>query len=134
MNKQQALNSFWSGFGVLAFEENSVPTDDEINALIASGAAAAKYPYITYQVITDNLDGPVFPSASIWDRNTSWERADTLANGISAFIQAMGTIKLDSGRLFITKGRPFAQHMNEPGDAAIRRVTLNTRMEFFTEE
>lgn len=134
MNKQQALNFFWSGFGVLAFEENTVPTDDVINALIASGAAASKYPYITYQVITDNLDGPVFPSASIWDRDTSWERADLLANRISAGIRQMGTIRLDNGRLFITTGRPFAQHMDEPGDAAIRRIALNTQMEFFTEE
>lgn len=134
MNKQQALNAFWSGFGVLAFEENTVPEDDVINALIASGAAAAKYPYITYQVITDNLDGPVFPSASIWDRNTSWERADLLANRISADIRQMKTIKLDAGRLFITTGRPFAQHMEEPGDRAVRRINLNTQMEFFTEE
>lgn len=134
MNKQQALNAFWSGFGVLAFEENTVPTDDVINALIASGAAAAKYPYITYQVITGDLDGPVFPSASIWDKNTSWERADLLANRISADIQEMNTIKLDNGRLFITKGVPFAQHMEEPGDRAVRRINLNTQMEFFTEE
>ena len=31
MNKQKAYNSFWRQFGVLAFEENSVP-DDEVNA------------------------------------------------------------------------------------------------------
>lgn len=134
MNKQQALNDFWHSFGVLAFEENAVPTDDVINALIASGAAAAKYPYITYQVITDDLGAPVFPSASIWDRSTSWERSDTLANAISARFQQQKTIKLDNGRLFIAKGSPFAQHMEEPGDRAVRRILINTSMEFFTEE
>ena len=134
MNKQQALNAFWSGFGVLAFEENSVPEDDVIDALIKAGVAAAKYPYITYQVLLDDIGGPVFPSASIWDKSTSWERADTLANTVSATIQRQKTIKLDNGRMFITKGSPLAQHMEEPGDRTVRRILINTGIEFFTEE
>ena len=133
MNKQQAYNAFWSRFGILAFEENTVPDDDTIEALIESGAAASKYPYITYQVITGDLDGPVFPTASIWDRSNSWERVDLLTNRISEAIQRMNTIKLDNGRMFITKGSPFAQHMIEDGDASIRRVVLNLGVEFLTE-
>ena len=86
MDKQQAYNSFWNSFGVLAFEENSVPDDDIIEEMIKSGIATAKYPYITYQVLVGDLDQPLFPTASIWDRSTSWERADTLANSISARI------------------------------------------------
>lgn len=133
MNKQQAYNAFWSSYGVFAFEENSVPDDTVIDELIKAGVAPAKYPYITYQVITDDLDHPIYPTASIYDRNTSWERADTLANLISARIRQMGTIKLDNGRLFITKGNPYSQHMLEEGDKAIRRVVLNLAVEFFTE-
>lgn len=133
MNKQQAYNAFWSGFGVLAFEENSVPTDDVIDQMIQAGLASSKYPYITYQVLLDDLDHPVFPTASIYDRNTSWERADVLANTISNRIQTMDTIRLDNGRMFITKGSPFAQHMLEDGDMNIRRVILNLGIEFFTE-
>lgn len=134
MNKQQAYNKFWSSFGLLAFEENSVPEDSVIEALIKGGAAASKYPYITYQVITDDLDHPIYPTASIYDRSTSWERADKLANTISATITKMGTIKLDNGRMFITKGNPYAQHMPEEGDRTIRRIVLNLAIEFFTEE
>lgn len=133
MNKQQAYNSFWNSFGVLAFEENSVPTDEVFEQMIESGAIQSKFPYITYQVIVDDLGNSVYPTASIWDKNTSWERADLLANSISRFIQGMKTIKLDEGRMFITKGTPFAQHMGEDGDTAIRRVVLNLGIEFFTE-
>ena len=133
MNKQQAYNSFWSGFGVLAFEENSVPTDDVINEMIKAGMASSKYPYITYQVLLDDIDHPVFPTASIYDRSSSWERADVLANLISNRIQNTDTIRLDNGRMFITKGSPFAQHMLEDGDKNIRRVILNLGIEFFTE-
>jgi len=132
MNKQQAYSEFWSRFGVLAFEENSVPTDDVIEEII-KGTSLKKYPYIAYQVITDDIDHPVFPTASIYDRNTSWERADLLTNTISAYIQQMDTIKLDNGRMFITKGSPFAQHQLEDADTNIRRVILNLGIEFFTE-
>lgn len=134
MDKQQAYNAFWNSFGVLAFEENSVPDDSIIEEMIRSGIATAKYPYITYQVLIDDLGQPLYPTASIWDRSTSWERADTLANSISARIQEMGTIKLDSGRLFITKGSPYAQHMSEEADRYIRRVVLNLAIEFLTEK
>lgn len=132
MNKQQAYNSFWGGFGVLAFEENSMPDDSVINALIKSGAAQSKYPYITYQVITDDLGRPVTPTASIYDKSTSWERADTLSNAISSRIQAMNTIALDNGRMFITKGTPFAQHLGED-DTTIKRIVLSISVEFLTE-
>lgn len=134
MNKQQAYNAFWNSFGVLAFEENSVPDDDIIEEMIKSGIATAKYPYITYQVLIGDIEQPLYPTASIWDRSTSWERADTLSNSISARIQEMGTVKLDDGRLFITKGSPYAQHMSEEADRYIRRVVLNLGIEFLTEK
>lgn len=134
MNKQQAYNSFWSGFGVLAFEENSVPDDDVIAEMVKDGLAASKYPYITYQVLIDDIDGSIYPSASIFDKATSWERSDLLCNLISERIQNMGTIPLDNGgRMFITKGSPFAQHMFEDGDISIKRILLNLGVEFFTE-
>ena len=133
MNKEQAYSAFWSGFGVLAFEENSIPDDKTIDDLIKAGVAKAKYPYISYQVIVDDLGHPVFPTASIYDRSTSWKRADELANVISERIQKMNTIRLDNGRMFITKGSPFAQHQLESADLNIRRVILNLGIEFFTE-
>lgn len=133
MNKQQAINAFWRGFGVLAFEENSVPDDKAINALIESGAAASKFPYITYQVVTDDYNGVALATASVWDRNSSWETADMLSNTIARAIQNMNTVKLDDGRFYVVKGSPFTQHMSEDNDPAIRRVILNIGYHFFTE-
>lgn len=133
MNKEQAYSEFWSGFGVLAWEENSMPDDETIQSLIDAGVAKAKYPYIAYQVIVDDLGYPVFPMASIYDRSTSWKRVDELANVISERIKNMNTIKLDNGRMFITKGSPFMQHQMESEDMNIRRVILNLGVEFFTE-
>lgn len=133
MNKQQAYNAFWRSFGVLAFEENTVPDDKTIQALIDAGLAKSKYPYITYQVLIDNLDNEVFPTASIYDKSTSWETADLLSNEIMRKITDMNTIELDEGRMFITTGTPFAQHMDEQEDSSIRRIVLNLGVEFFTQ-
>ena len=133
MNKQQAYKAFWASFGVLAFEENAMPDDEVIQALISSGAAKAKYPYIAYEVITDDLGNAVYPSASIYDKSSSWERSDTLSNAISNRIKNMGTIELDNGRMFISKGSPFAQHMAEDEDFNIKRIVLNLAVEFLTE-
>ena len=133
MDKQQAYNAFWGDFGVLAFEENSIPDDTVIQALIDAGVAPAKYPMIAYEVIVDDLNNAIYPSASIYDKSSSWERIDKLVNTISARIQNMGTIKLDNGRMFITKGSPFAQHMGEGEDFDIKRIVLNLGVEFFTE-
>lgn len=132
MNKQQAYKAFWSEFGVLAFEENSVPTQDVLESL-AKTLNLPSDRYIAYQVLTDDLDHPVFPTASIYHRSTSWETLDTLSNLISARIKSMNTIKLDNGRMFITKGTPFSQHQEESGDSNIRRIILNLGIEFFTE-
>lgn len=133
MNKQQAFNNFWNRFGVLAFEENSVPSDEVFDALIKAGKITSKFPYITYQVLTDDISGSVFPTASIWDKSNSWERSDLLSNQIAEYIQKMNTIKLDDGRMFITKGSPYSQHMTEEGDPSIRRIILNIGVQFFTE-
>lgn len=132
MNKQQAYNAFWSGFGVLAFEENSAPAISDVKA-IAKSMNLPDDIWIAYQVIVDDLGHPVYPTASIYSRSTSWQKADTLSNAISARIQEMNTIKLDNGRMFITKGSPFAQHQLESEDLNIRRVILNLGIEFFTE-
>lgn len=131
MNKQQAYNAFWNGFGVLAFEENAVPDERVFDELIKAGFS--RWPYITYQVLIDDIGHSVFPTASIYDRSSSWERVDTLSNTISGRIQAMGTVQLDNGRMFITKGSPFAQHLADEGDSSIKRVVLNLGVEFLTE-
>lgn len=121
MNKQQALNNFWNSFDVPAYEENTVPE-------------GTVFPYITYQVITGNIEDSVVTTASVWDRSYSWERADLLANRIARRITDMSVIPLDDGGLFITRGTPYSQHMSEESDSAIRRVIMNIGLQFFTND
>lgn len=121
MDKAQALHSFWSGFGLTAYDENTVPDD-------------AVMPYITYSSSTDSLDNVVNMTASVWYHSTSWKDISEKTEQIARYIVGMNppSIKFDSGRLYIAKGNPFAQRMADPNDDMIRRMYLNIQAEYLS--
>lgn len=119
MDKAQAIHSFWSGFGLIAYDENTVPDD-------------AVAPYITYSVSTDSLDGPVSLYGSLWYKSMSWAEISRKAEEISEAITRMLPIKIDNGYVWIMKGTPFAQRMNDPSSDLIRRIYININAEFLT--
>lgn len=122
MDKYQALHSFWSSFGLTAYDEASVP----------SGENAPPFPYITYGVATDSLDAPVLLNASLWYRSSSWEAVSKKTEQIAQVVEQHPTIPLDVGYLFLTKGTPFAHRMSDPDDNFIRRVNLLVMAEYLT--
>jgi hypothetical protein len=121
MDKSQALDEFWNSFEWKAYDEGTVPDDAEM-------------PRITYNVVLDSLGNSVMMNASLWDRSTSWTQITQKADEISQAIETMypPAIALDDGRMYITKGSPFAQRMQEPSDDMIRRIYLNIDVEYFT--
>ena len=120
MTKAAAIYQFWSGFGLTAYEENTVPTD-------------AAFPYITYQLVTDSFDRDVPATASLWYRGESWTAINAKAEEISAHIGLGGKIiKCDGGRIWIKRGQPFAQNMGDESDDLIKRKYLNLTFEFLT--
>lgn len=120
MDKAQAIDSFWASFDWPAYDENTVPEN-------------AGFPRITYQVQTDSLDNLLLLSASLWDKSTSWERITKKTDEIAERISNMDppSIKIEGGRLYITKGVPFAQRMSDVDDS-VRRMYLNINAEFLT--
>ncbi len=122
MTKGQAIQQFWEQFGWVAYDETTVPDD-------------APYPYITYSVQTDSFDSTVRLTASLWDRTYSWKNISEMAERIAQRIVKMypPTIKIDGGRLYVSKGTPFAQRMREDSDDMVRRIILNVDFEFLTE-
>lgn len=120
MNKAAAIHQFWSGFGLTAYEENTVPSD-------------AVFPYITYQLVTDAFDNDVPMTASLWYRGESWVDINAKEREISAYIGIDGVIiKRSDGRVWLKKGTPFAQNMGDESDNLIRRKYLNVTAEFLT--
>ena len=120
MTKAAAIYQFWSGFGLTAYEENTVPTD-------------AAFPYVTYQLVTDSFDHEVSATASMWYRDESWIDINAKTEEISSNIGFGGKIiKCDGGRIWIKRGHPFAQDMGDESDGLVKRKYLNLTFEFLT--
>lgn len=120
MNAEQALHNFWSGFGLTAYDENSVPDE-------------AVLPYITYSVSIGSFDTEVSLTASLWYRSLSWVEITNLAYQISKAIGYSGkTLKTDDGYLWLKRGQPFAQRMGDD-DKNIKRMYINITAEYFSE-
>ena len=120
MTKAAAIYQFWSGFGLTAYEENTVPTDVD-------------FPYITYQLVTDSFDREVAATASLWYRSESWVDINAKAEEIAQHIGLGGKIiKCDGGRIWIKRGQPFAQNMGDESDDLIKRKYINVTIEYFT--
>ena len=120
MTKAATINKFWNSFGLMAYEENSVPDD-------------AEFPYITYQLVTDGFDNEILLTASIWYRGTSWVNANAKAEEISQTIGSGGIfLRCDGGIIWLKRGTPFSQSMGDDTDDAIKRKYLNIIAEYFT--
>ena len=120
MTKAAAIYQFWSGFGLTAYEENTVPTD-------------AAFPYITYQLVTDSFDREIPLTASIWYRSESWAGINAKTEEISQTISRGGKIiSCDGGAIWLKRGQPFAQNMGDESDNLIKRKYLNIAVEFMT--
>ena len=120
MTKAAAIYQFWSGFGLTAYEENTVPTD-------------AAFPYITYQLVTDSFDREVPVTASLWYRSESWTAINAKTEEISQTISRGGKIiSCDGGAIWLKRGQPFAQNMGDESDDLIKRKYLNITAEFIT--
>lgn len=120
MTKAAAIYQFWSGFGLTAYEENTVPTD-------------ADFPYITYQLVTDSFDRETPLTASLWYRSESWTAINAKTEEISQKISRGGKIiACDGGAIWLKRGQPFAQSMGDESDDLIKRKYLNITAEFMT--
>lgn len=116
MNKAQAINSFWSGFGIPAYDENTVPIGAEL-------------PYITYEYI--DSDDTAYMTASLWFGGMSWAEITEKTDFIGAVLANGGVMKhYDGGCAWIRKGTPFAQRMASDSGDHIRRVTLNISVDY----
>ena len=118
MDKLQTLHTFWSGFDLKAYDETSVPDN-------------AKLPYITYEVSNDEFGNTLFQSASLWYRSSSWAAITEKEQEIAEYITRGGRmLKYDGGAIWLQKGTPWAQRMDDPSDEMIRRIVLSIIVEY----
>lgn len=121
--KAATIYEFWNSFEMPAYEENSVPTGED----------APKFPYITYQLVTDSLGNEVAMTASLWYRGTSWVEANAKTEEISQKIGRKGIVlDCNGGKVWLKRGTPFAQNMGDESDNLIKRKYLNITAEYLT--
>ena len=115
--KEQAINDFWNSFGVVAYDENTVPDDAPIKK-------------ITYDVVINDFGVPTAMTISIYDISSSWKSVTDILHLIESRIKYGGaTIKFDDGIIWIKKGSPFAQRFGDENDS-VRRIIVNIEIEY----
>lgn len=117
----RALYSFFSGFGLPAYVEDSVPEDTDANG----EKKPVKPPYITYQLIAPDWRESGLLSAHVWYRSDSLEGVLAKADEIAAAIGEGKSIKTINGAVYLSKGTPFRQLRTFEGDPTLKAVYLN---------
>lgn len=118
MDKLQTLHQFWSGFGLKAYDENSVPDNAEL-------------PYITYEAASDSFGNSVMQTANLWYRSSGWSAITAKEKEIAEYITRGGCmLAYDGGALWLQMLSPWAQRMSEASDEMIRRIVLSYSIEF----
>ena len=124
MTKLQALYTFFSSFGLPAYEENS----------IYNPQVQPTFPYITYSASTSSFQaGETTLSVSVWSRSSSLKEAETYADMISKKIGNIGYVQqAEDGYIWLKKGSPFVQYMGDPSDDFLHRAYINVTAEYIT--
>ncbi len=119
MDSMETLATFWKSFGIPAYDESSVPD-------------TAPLPRITFSVSMAGFGEPVLLSASIWYRSNSWAEITVKMYEIFNRLGPGGEVlPCDGGYLWLKRGTPFAQRINDE-DTAIRRYYLNVEADYLT--
>ncbi len=126
MTKSERFYSFFSSFGIPAYEENSVPAD-------ADGIKNGE-PYLTYEFTEDTFDGDdININAQLFDKDSSWLFLDSLTSSISDYIGRQGKVlPVDNGYILVMRGTPFAQNRKESADGTVKCKVLTFIVRFYT--
>lgn len=120
MNKYQALHSFFSSFGLTAYNENSVPTGDKTPA----------FPYLTYEVLVGDWETENTLTFSLWYRENTWENIYIKADEIKKCVEMMKIVNYDDGAIYIHGGSPIVQFTGEDSDDKIKRAFFNIEVNY----
>lgn len=121
MTKGEALHQFFSGFGMDAYAASSVPED-------------VVFPYLTYELVTDNFDGgEVGLTVKLWFYTESEAIPNAKAQEVADALGIGGLLILcDGGFVWLKRGTPFAQSLKDATAPKIKSRYLNITAEYMT--
>ena len=120
MTKGAALQAFFSQF-MDAYAASAVPEDVTL-------------PYLTYELITSAWDGgEVGLTVNLWFYTTSEAVPNAKAQELSDSIGYGGvTLPCDGGFIWLKRGSPWCQNLQDDTDPNIKRRYINVTAEYMT--
>lgn len=119
--KTAAIHQFMNGFGIPAYPITSVPEDAEM-------------PYLTYTLYLNAWDeGEQNIPVDVWYRTESEAEPNAKVTDISKAVGMGGKIiQCEDGNIWIKRGSPFAQTVQDV-DNTIKRRLINLSIECNTD-
>ena len=120
MTKGAALQSFFDGI-MTSYAASAVPDN-------------ATLPYLTYELITSAWDGgEVGVTVNLWFYTTSEAVPNAKAQELSDAIGYGGvTLPCDDGFIWLKRGSPWCQNLQDDTDPNIKRRYINVTAEYLT--
>lgn len=121
MTKGKALFEFFFGFGMPAYESSSVPED-------------ITFPYLTYDNVIDSITGgEVSITVNLWYNTEREDLPNAKAQEISEAIGYGGRVlECDGGYIWLKRGTPWCQNLDDDTNKNIKRRYLNVTAEYLT--
>ena len=120
MTPEAAVFKELSSFGMPAYASTSVPD-------------GAEYPYLTYELVTDDFTGGMLSMAvNLWYRGDSESEPNAGARMVADRIGAGRIVECDGGGVLLMKGSPFCQSMGDPTDDKIKRRYISLQVQYLT--
>lgn len=120
MTKGAALHSFFNSFGIPGHPDTSVPEDQEL-------------PYLTYTPVFDSWGSSVSIAVNLWYRTTDDSIPNAKAMELSNRIGPCGVlISCDGGYIWINRGSPFCQGLQDDADKNVKRRYINVTADYLT--
>lgn len=119
--KAAALHEFFSSFGLPAYPVSSVPED-------------TVFPWLTYELVTSSWEqGEVALVLNLWYYTESEATPNAKAEEISKAIGMGGALlPCDEGVIWLKRGSPWCQSLQDATDPMIKRRYINVTAEYLT--
>jgi hypothetical protein len=122
MTKDRALFEWFQQFGMPFYPVTALPP-----------AKGITFPYGTYEPVFGYNGDITYPTVNIYYLTESEVIPNKKAAEIGEVIGKGGTIvKCDEGLMWIKRGSPFVQGINDPDNSNIKRRLISIAIEFLT--
>lgn len=128
-----ALETFFGGFGLPVYPEDSVPDRDGSVPDRDGSGNKVKPPYVTVQLIAPTWRSAAPFFARVWYRATDYAAIAAKVDEIAAAIGECAVIPTGKGAVYLYAEDPFCQFQPLAGDTTLKCAYLSLSMQAITQ-